>query len=320
MKNSMKLIYFLLFFVVFCIFFTDVSFAKREFTVGVSPAVVNLGEVEAGTTNLVNFFIITPSAETLLVDLQPARGTLDFFNKNLYKDLIFNSSEEDVTPWIKIISNPVELRPTNETLKTAAGLIRGSREIEFLLEIPKNSDPGHHVVSINPIPSTPPGEIGPVGTRVVAITSVSILFNVVGNALRKGVILDTEEGRYVGDRLEIKTYFQNIGTTTISAKAKQKIYDKNGKIINELDSSTDYFKPNEIRSLKTYLPITGLSLGEYDVYTTVDYTTDTVSKNSTISLYQPPTPPTEEKVFIPFWLIILVVILLIAIVIYRRMS
>jgi len=97
MKNSMKLIYFLLFFVVFCIFFTDVSFAKREFTVGVSPAVVNLGEVEAGTTNLVNFFIITPSAETLLVDLQPARGTLDFFNKNLYKDLIFNSSEEDVS-------------------------------------------------------------------------------------------------------------------------------------------------------------------------------------------------------------------------------
>jgi len=297
----------------------ETGFSKRQYTVGVSPSIINLGSVEPGSSQVVNFYIITPSEEALLVKLEPVRGNLDFFVRGSYRDLIFNFSEEDVTPWVKIIKNPVELKPSNETLETLGGFIAGSREVSFILEIPENVDRGYHLVAVKPVPQTPPGEVGEVATRVVAITSINILFNIDGHALRNGVILDTESGDYIGKNLEIKTYFQNTGTTTVSARAMQKIYDQDGELIDEISSSKQYFAPSEIKPMKTYLPTSGLVLGEYNVYTLVDYTTGSIDKNSTIELYEYVPPPTEEKI-IDIWLIILIIMLILLVIAYRRMK
>ena len=316
----MKIKHFVLSLFIFCLFFVNMGLCVRDFTVGVSPGVVKMGKVEAGTTEIVTFFIITPSEETLLVSLEPIRGRLDFFNKGGYKDLIFNFSEEDVTSWVNIINNPVELKPSNETLVMPGGVIRGQREITFLLEIPKDADPGYHLVNINPVPRAPPEEMGQVGTRIIAITSVNVLFNIAGEAVRRGVILDTEEGKYNGENLEIKTYFQNTGTTTITAKARQKIYDSEENLVKELSSHMDYFSPGEIKPLKSYLTTTGLSLGDYKIFTTVDYTTNTTTKASTITLKEIPEIVPKEELIIPVWLIILALILIAMILIYRRIQ
>ncbi len=297
-----------------------VSLGARSFTVGVSPGTIDIGDLAVESTKLVDFYITTPSDEAMLVKLEAERGELSFFNKPDYRDLIYNCSEEDATSWVEVINNPVEIRPGNVTLKTEGGLIRGKEQISFLINVPKDAEPGYHVLYIKPTPSATSEATGTVGSRVVAVTSIGTLFNIPGNAIRKGVILETETGDYVGDRLEIKTYFQNTGTTTISADATQKIYNESGELVKELYAGKSYVKPKEIKVFKTMLPTTGLSLGDYDVFTSVDYTTDKSEKVSTVTL-SVPSPKTleakqEESSAILF--IFIIVIFIVSMIIYKR--
>jgi len=287
-----------------------------DFTVGVSPQVVELGETERGTTKIVKFYLVTPSTEPLLVYLEPERGNIDFFGKDKYKNLIFNYSEEDTVSWIEFLKNPVELAPSNETLKTVAGEIRGWREVSFLLNIPNEADPGYHVIKVKPVPSIPSEIVGQAGARVVAITSVSVLFNVPGDAIRDGLILDVTPGNYIGNRLEINTYFQNVGTITIMAKGYHNFFNSNISIINTT-SSLETIRPGEVKTLKSFLPPEAVSFGDYDVYTTVSYTTSQTTKNSTISIPPPPVIIVKPEGF-PWWLVILVIlIIMITIFIYK---
>jgi hypothetical protein len=310
----MKICLLVIFSIIFFIVFSINSFAI-SLNVGVSPGILDLGELERGTTNLVKFYVITVSEEPLLVYLEPEEGRLEFFN-NHYNNLIFNYSEENVAKWVKFLSNPVELKPQNETLKTSYEAIKGWREVNFLLEVPKDAEPGYHLIKIKPVPSAPSGIAGRVGARVVTITSINIFFKVPGDAKREGIILDTVPESYTPNELGIDTYFQNTGTTTITAKAIQKIYDKDSNFITEISSAEEFVKPKEVKTLKGFLPVTGISFGDYNVFTTVSYTTDSAYKNSTISITPEilvAKPKAEE---FPLWIFI-VIIIIFAIIIYR---
>lgn len=302
------------FFIIFSLILVCISFAQGA--VGVSPGTVNLGKVEAGTTKLVNFYIITPSEETLLVRLEPERVSL---NVGSIKE---NTSEEDITSWVKIINNPVELEPTNETLRTLGGVIKGQRQVSFIIDIPKNAEPGEHIVSIKPVPLTSQESTAPVGSRVVAITSFKVLLDVVGSAIRNGVILDVETGQHVNNNLEINTYFQNTGTMTVSTTGTQRVYDKGGNLIKEINLGKGYVKPKEIRTLRGYLTTNGLPLDDYQIYTVIDYNTGKAEKSSFITL----TPPTtmvlgqEGGLFTSLLLIVIIIIFVASVVIYRRIK
>ncbi|MEM7817045.1 MAG: hypothetical protein QXZ20_03970 [Candidatus Aenigmatarchaeota archaeon] len=309
MKFYVVLIIFLTFLIL-----TKASFAQERLFVGVSPNLIDLGELERETTNLVKFYVVTVSEQPLIVYLEAEEGNLDFFDIH-YKNLIYNYSEESTKNWVKFLSNPVELKPQNETLKTDYETIRGWREVDFLLEIPKDAEPGYHIVKIKPRPTSTSTISGTVGTQLVAITSVSVFFKVVGDGIRKGEILDVTSKGYNPKTLEIDTHFQNTGTTTITAKAIQKIYDKDGNFITEISSADTKIKPNELKVIKSFLPLTGLSFGDYDVLTTVKYTTDSAIKNSTISVTPEVSKPKEEE--FPIWLFIVFIILLISLAIYK---
>jgi hypothetical protein len=312
----MKFYAFLLILVMFLPIFALSSFAEDELFVGVSPQIINLGELERGTTNIVKFYVVTVSEKPLLVYLETEKGLIDFF-KNRYASFIFNYSEEDTVEWIKFLSNPVELKSQNETLKTGYESIKGWREVDFLLEVPKDAEPGYHLVKINPNPSATTEISGGVGTRIVAMTSISIIYKVPGEAIRDGIILDTVPGNYRTNELGIDTYFQNTGTTTIIAMATQKIYDNDGNFITEIYSAKEALKPKEVRNLKSFLPLTGLSFGDYKVFTEVSYTTGSSYKNSTIPITQEALvaakPKPEE---FPYWIYIVIIIIL-AFIIYR---
>jgi hypothetical protein len=287
----------------------NISFAAVEFSVGVSPPVIDLGNVSRGSTNIVKFFLVTPSTEPLLVYLQPERGSLDFFSKVQYKNLIFNYSEEDTTSWAELLKNPIELSAGNQTLQTRAGQISGWREVSFLLNIPKNAEPGYHSLTIKPTPTVPSEVLGQAGARVVAITYVTVLFKIPGDAKREGVILDVNSGNYVGNNLEINTFFQNIGTTTITTRLQQSVY-KNGTSIANLTSGMAFIKPGETKTLTTFLPTQRLVFGDYNVSTAISYSTDTVSKNSTISVSEHPIVISKPEAF-PFWIVVLIIIIII---------
>jgi hypothetical protein len=318
----MKIAYLAVFFIMFVSISSAGSLAIRSFTVGVSPGIIDLGDLGKNSTKLVDFYITTPSEETLLVRLEPENGNLEFFNKADYKDFIYNYSEESIGSWVKVINNPVEIRPSNETLETLGGLIRGKEKISFLIDVPKNAEPGYHVLYIKPMPSTSQETGGAVGSLVVAITSVGIFFNIPGDAVRKGVILDTETGNYIGNGLEIKTYFQNTGTITISADIVQKIYNESGTLVKELYSGKQYVKPKEIEVFKTLLPTTGLSLGSYDVSSNVDYTTGKAEKISTIELNAPQKTlaANQEETSYVYLFIIIIIIFVVSAIIYRKIQ
>jgi len=286
-----------------------------DFTVGVSPAVIDLGEVEAGSTKIVKFFLVTPSTEPLLVYLEAEEGNLDFFSRDQYKQLVFNYSEEPTANWVEFLSNPVEIKPSNESLRIGAGEIKGWKEISFLLNVPEKAEPGYHLVKVKPLPRVPSEAIGQAGARVVAVTSVSILFKIPGEAKREGVILDVTQGKYFGDRLEINTYFQNTGSVTLSAKAFQSIFNGN-ELIENLTSPFQFVKPGEVAILKTFLPLNKISPGKFEVFTTVDFATNSTSKISTLTIEALPIVEKPEEIF-PWWVVILILILLISIGIYK---
>lgn len=300
------------------------SFAAKEFSVGVSPSILDAGEIERGSSKILSFYIVTVSEEELLVQLASMEGKLDFFNKPDYKDLVFNYSEEDSSKWVEFLRNPVELKPTGETLETTGGgIIKAWKEVNFILTVPEGADPGYHNLMISPLPFVTSEVEGRMGVAIRAVTDIPILFKVPGTAIRKGTILDVSSGNYAGDRLEINTFFQNTGTVTVSARAGPiEIYDKYGRLIETLRSNLAYVKPGETEILKSYLDIKDLDLGEYDVIANVSYGTGYASKQSTIIIYERPAvvepAPPEELPQFPLWLLIIPVIIIITYIIYRR--
>lgn len=293
----------------------------REFTVGVSPSLINLGEVPPGSSKLVSFFIVTVSDETLLVYLEPAEALIDFFDNPNYKSYIYDYSQEPTAGWIQIFSNPVELKPISE-ITTLGGTIKGWREVNVLLNIPENAEPGYHLVRVLPKPALPTGAIGQVGVQIAAVTPVVILFRISGDAIRDGKILDITTGRQIGNNLELLVHFLNTGTVSISARANDiKIYGKNS-VIN-LTSEIRTIKPGEKQVLTALLPLDGLEAGEYNVFTNVDFITGNVQKNSTINIYPKlalvPPAVTPKPMEIPLWFLILIAILMIGTIVYRLM-
>jgi len=319
----MKKMEFLVFLLIFLTVTTQEAFSAKEYSVGVSPSLIDLSEIDPGSSKPVSFIIVTVSDETLLVYLEPREALTDFFDNPNYKDDINSYSEESTAGWVQTFSNPVELKPEGQ-IPTLGGTVRGWREINFLLNIPENAEPGYHLVSIFPKPALPGGAGGQVGVQISAVAPVTIFFNVHGDATRQGKILDITTGRYMGNSLELLIHFINTGTVTISAKANNiKVYDENGNLTASLASETKKIKPGEKQILTALLPLSSLKEGEYFVSSNVNFITGDTQKNSTIRIYPKLGPlPTAEVVTkpfeIPLWGLILIALLIIFII-YRRM-
>lgn len=293
------------------------SWAAVEYNIGVSPPVLSLENVERETTEILKFFIVTPSTETLLVRLDAEQGNIDFFSNQNYKDLVYNYSEEDVLDWVEFLSNPVELGPNDAQLETEFSDIRGWREISFLINIPEDSEPGYHLARIKPVPTVPSESVGGVGARVIAVTAVNALFRVEGNAIREGIVIDVVPRGYSGANYGIDTFFENTGNVTISARAVQRISQGDG-FLQEVMSGREFIRPGEMKMLRTWFAPS--ASGEtYDLNTIVDYTTGYAEMNSTIDINEPIpfVPPSIEEIEFPWWLVWLIIILILAIIIYK---
>ncbi|MEM5834274.1 MAG: hypothetical protein QXQ69_00285 [Candidatus Aenigmatarchaeota archaeon] len=303
---------------IFCLILFSSAYAK-DFSVGVSPSFIDLGELQKSSSKPVSFFIVSPSDETIVVYLQPSQPLIDFFNTPSYQSYIFNYSEEQTSSWVQTFSNPVELKPSGE-LPTLGGAIKGWREINFLLNVPENAEPGYHLVEIIPKPSLPQSSFGQVGIGIATITPVIILFKIPGTAIREGKILDITTGSYSGNSLQLLIHFLNTGTVTISARAEEiKIFDPQGNLVKTLSSSQEKVKPKEKKALTAFLPLDGIKEGEYKVYARVNYISGSVEKNSTIKILPALALVKPEKPFeFPFWLLILIVAIIIIIIVAYR--
>jgi hypothetical protein len=281
-----------------------------DFSIGVSPPVVEVGDIEPGEQKIVKFSIFTVSDEPLLVYFSVENSSMRFFDLG-YRELMSNFSEEPTSSWLEFPSNPVEI----DTQTRVAG--RGWKDISVLLKVPENAEPGYHVVHVLPKPSVFGAGGAPAGTSVVAVTSVSILFNVKGDARREGIILDTTAGGASGRSFSLNTAFQNTGTVTLYAQAITSLYKK-GALVNEFQSVWQYVLPG---SVKVFTAPASADEREYDTVSTVGYTTGRDVKNGSITIpFLETTAKAAEqpKEGWPWYIILAIIILIIAAIILYR--
>ena len=289
-------------------------------SVGVSPPVLELGELEKGSSKISRFFIVTSSDERLIVQLETAKTDAEFFYKGDYNKFLVNYSEEDPSTWVEFLRNPVELVP-NDTLATQSGYIKGWREIEFYVKIPSNAEPGYHAATITPLPFFPTVYDGGVGIR--SIVAITLLMKIQGAAVREGRILDLNTGDYANNKLEVNVFFKNTGTVTINSQADSiEIYDKYGRQVGSLSSGSVLVKPGESRKFTALWDVRGLEFGEYNASAKVCYRTGCTYKQATIELYRPKVPliyPEEKKPSeFPLWILFMIIIAIVTYIIYRR--
>jgi hypothetical protein len=285
-----------------------VSFSQT-YTVGVSPPIIDLGELNRGETKSIKFYIVSPSNEEMLVKLIEHSDNLDFIQR-YNSSIIANYSEEDASKWIRYFSNPVVLKPQTEPLITAIGKIKNWREVSFLLSIPNDAEPGYHSFSIQPEPEFTGQTGGQVGIGIVAVTKVNIIFKIPGDAIRKGEIIDT-----VGEGNKIKIFFKNTGTVTIKVVISGEIYNNN-KTYSFL-SARETVKPNELKEIVAFInePLEG----DFNSLITADYTSEKIEKKMIISFARV-SPKIERPIDLTFliYVVIAIVIILLARWIYEK--
>lgn len=294
---------------IFIILFKPIN---AQISVGVSPSIIDLGEVNRGETKIVRFNVITSSEDIIIVSLESTRGKADFFTGN-YANLISNYSEEDTKQWIEFLLNPVELKPMN----IQGTAIKNIREATFLLNIPRYAEPGYHnsYVMLNPIITD---EVKPITIKTVV--PLTVLFKVPGNVLREGKIYDIALRGYNRDTVYFDVFFHNTGNVTIMVKSgKIDIFDIFNNSVGSVIIPSDYVKPGEVKTFnalwninETFIP------GTYRLEAEMDYSNNKTKKTTYIELYEKPSLPTprivEKKEGIPIWIIILVLLLVIGVV------
>jgi len=287
---------------------------NAQLNIGVSPPVLDLGTIDPDVSKIARFNVISTSGEVILTYLTPSEGTLDWFKNSDYKDYSFNLSEQSISQWVEFINNPAEVK------RTEGGTIKGASEIVFILNVPKNAEPGYHMGIINLDPVGP--EKGAM-FNIKAVVPLIFIFKVPGNAIRNARIIDIVPGDYTGDYLNLKMFAQNTGTVTLKQLIGTiDIFDRDGEKITTLSTSGNSIKPGEVISLNTLWLIKDVEKGVYDAKLTLDYSTGLVSKNTTIEVTKIflPTPHVVEEIYVfPWWAILAVIIIfVIAYLIYKR--
>jgi hypothetical protein len=280
-----------------------------DFNVGVSPSKIDIGNVNAGDQKIAKFDIFTVSDEPLLVYLGSESGRFDFFNVG-YKEMMDSFSEEQTSSWAEFIKNPVDI----DTTTRKAG--RSWTEVTVLINVPKDAEPGFHVLYVVPTPATYGKVEAPIGTMIVSIAKIPIMLNVAGDARREGVILDSTAHGYSDGRFKMKTFFKNTGTVTIYATARNQIYDMNRTLMGEYDSSGASVAPGATAVLEA--PVNQkFSEGDYNADTIVKFTTGQAEKTGAISLRGNAITAEAPAETQPWWLIILIIAAVIVIIALR---
>jgi hypothetical protein len=314
---------FFIFFIITFLFAMNIGISQK-FTVGVSPPLIDVGSMEPGSSKILSFFIITPSSEDIIVDLDAEDYGISIFDSGKFDNIKSEYSEQSSSEWVEFTKNPVLLKARDEKLETEGGYITGFREVTFVLRVPRDAEPGYHLIKIKPGPRMPSGpNSGAINIRT--ITPVTILFKVSGDAERDIKIMDITSASASSDRVVLDAYILNDGTVTASCIInKLAVFNSSGDQIASVKSGFETLEPNEMRTVKLYWYIEDMEPDIFPVTAILDYFTGTDFKEGTITYTG---IPTGEAVKIPaegakmpsnlMVFIILLIIIIIAYLIYR---
>lgn len=284
-------------------------------TVGVSKTFIDLGEYQRGTKNIASFELVSSTRESISVSLERSKTNVDVLKMDSHPEYIEEYSEEDVMGWIDIFDSSVQLQ---ELPVDDESIVGAYKKVDFVVDVPIDAEPGYHSFKIKPIPELEDVDTGPVGARVVSITSVTFVFRVAGEVQKTGVILDVVAGPRLGNRFVTEAYYQNTGTNTMTINAIQKLFDPElNEEIGKSDSGKLLIEPGEVKQLKIIYNNLDLEEGVYETNTRVVHLTGEVERDDEIEVTKEQIPEIVEKKELPWIWIIASLIVLIAYIIYR---
>jgi len=318
MKRNQSVIFILL-------FLFSISFIPKTeggISVGISPAYLNLGEVEPGQSKIARFYLVTSTKEKMIVHLGSSKGDMNIYGREEFEGLIRYHSEEDVSSWVEFLNNPSELLPPD---KVPGELNVGQlREVTFILKIPESAEPGYHTGIIHMDPKIVRSEEADV--YVKSIVPLAYIFKVKGDAIRSGNVIDIVQKEYSKEAIWVQIFYENTGTvTTYVNQGTLWFYDKDGKLVLEETTDARLVKPGEIKEFNSFIKVGEIEDGEYDVEVTIGHRTETLTKKLKLDIVrQKPTQIQSGKVTGEQWkiswktILIILVIILIAYIILRR--
>jgi len=248
---------------------------------GVSPSRIDLGEIERGKTKVGSLYVISPYDKDILVSLSASEGDIGTF-KRIYPEFVENFSEERVAKWLEFAENPVRLEPIPEKIASLRNLAKGWREVNFILKVPEDAEPGWHHVRVRPSPIISPTTKGQIGVGISTVVEISVFFKIPGKAIRSGKIIGIETDRPSGNFLPTKILFKNTGTVSMYVKTTNIKLVKNGKTIKSSQGAISLVRPGKTEELVSYLDISGVEPGYYILFTNVSFTTGKDSYFQTI--------------------------------------
>lgn len=307
---------------IFISFILAAPVSAKEFQVGVSPLLLDLGTLERGEKVVGSFFIVTSSPDEIVVKLDSSPVNFDFFKKPANSDIVNFASEADSSGWVYFPDNPYVLKSTNVSLKTKGGTISDWKKVNFVLEVPDDAEPCYHAFRIAPTPyiSKDSGS----SVSIVALVAITVKFKVDGVCVVSGNVLDIMQGSSAKNII-LDIYFQNTGTATfLSYSPDVAIYYENGTLVDTARSAYVSVLPDEIGILSVAFNPEKIPTGSYIVNSTVFYNINSSSKQVMLSIEKPKIIPEAEVSRLDivqgnnmFW-IILIIILVVAYFIYRK--
>ena len=314
---SMRKTPFFIFFTLFLFLFLPYSFSQT--ILGVTPSFVEIEKIERGETKVLGFYVVSLTDEEILVSLSSKDGDIHFFIRK-YGLEAANFSEESISDWIEFIENPVKLEASSPKLAELRNIAKGAREINFVLKVPEDAEPGWHMFKIRPIPVISTGAKEGVGTVMMTVVDVTYVFKVPGRAIRSGEIKKVYVGERDGNRLPIYIEFENDGTVSMNVKITDLKLEKDGKIVKRFSGPVALSKPQSIMNITTYLDVSDIPSGYYVLYANASYTTG--GSDYFQIIYVPP-PPVEQPIVseerkINWWIIISIVLIILIIVLVVR--
>ncbi len=320
-KQFYKTIYIFMIYI-FISFILTAPVSAKEFQVGVSPLLLDLGTLNRGEKVVGSFFIVTSSPDEIVVKLGASPANFDFFKKPANSDIINIASEEDSSGWVYFPDNPYVLKSANISLNTKGGSISDWKKVNFVLEVPDYAEPCYHAFRIVPTPYI--SKDAGTSVSIVALVAITVKFKVAGVCVVSGNVLDIMQGSSDKDII-LDIYFHNTGNATVTSYSPDiAIYYENGTLVDAARSGYASLLPDEIGVLSASFNPEKIHPGTYIVNSTVFYNINSSSKHVVLSIEKPKIIPKLEvsRSDIPqeknmFW-IILIIILVIAYFIYRK--
>lgn len=237
-------------------------------SVGSAPGVYDLGRVKAGTKFAFKYYLMTNSRSDILVSLGYAYPHKTIYSRNhsgSYTFIPSEASEESVESWVSFPRNPILVSPAYSKIVhlERGGVIKANAEVDVIMDIPDDAEPGYHTGSISLSPRLPRGVRG-TGITTIAVTRPIFVFRVDGDVIRRGEIQSILADREGNQKARITTLFKNTGTVSMSVTLTSlKLYDNMGNFVVELDGGQKTVKPGEITDIPVYWTGRDMKPGTY---------------------------------------------------------